>query len=118
MATPESRVKTRVKKILEKYPNAYRTMPVTGGFGNSGVPDFIACINGKFVAVECKANGNKPTALQKKNLNAIVEAGGYGFVVDDSSIGVFILSLDNVVHSAVYPRLYDFTSEENPSKDK
>lgn len=110
--TPESRVKARVKRILEKYPHAYRTMPVTGGFGNSGVPDFIVCINGKFVGIECKANGNKPTALQLKNLNAIVEAGGYGFVVDDTSIGVFILSLDNVVHSGVYPRLYDLTETD------
>lgn len=112
-ATPESKVKERVKKILDKYPNSYRTMPVTGGFGNSGVPDFIACIHGKFVGVECKAAGNKPTALQLKNLNKIVEAGGYGFVVDDNSIGVFSLSLDNVVHSGVYPRLYDLTETDS-----
>lgn len=118
MATPESRVKTRVKKILDKYPLTYKFMPATHGYGSSGVPDIVACIDGKFVCVECKANGNKPTALQKKNLEEIAKAGGYAFVVDDSSIGVFILTLDNVVNGRLDPSVFDFTDEEVPSKNK
>lgn len=118
MATPENRVKDRVRKILGKYPQAYRFMPATHGYGSSGVPDIVACISGKFIGVECKAVGNKPTALQMKNLNSIVEAGGYAFVVDDSSIGVFILTLENVMNGAVKPNLFDYTHEEIPSKDK
>ncbi len=118
MATPESRVKTRVKKILDKYPLTYKFMPATGGYGKSGVPDIVACIDGKFVCVECKANGNKPTALQKKNLEEIAKSGGYAFVVDDSSIGVFILTLDNVVNGRLNPSVFDFTDEEVPSKNK
>ncbi len=118
MATPESRVKTRVKKILDKYPLTYKFMPATGGYGKSGVPDIVACIDGKFVCVECKANGNKPTALQKKNLEEIAKSGGYAFVVDDSSIGVFILTLDNVVNGRLDPSVFDFTDEEVPSKNK
>lgn len=86
-------------------------MPVTGGYGNSGAPDIIACISGKFIGVECKANGNKPTALQLKTLNEIVNAGGHAFVVDDSSIGVFIMSLELVVNGNDYPRIHDFVSE-------
>ena len=93
-------------------------MPATHGYGSSGVPDVVACIEGKFVGVECKANGNKPTALQKKNLENIAEAGGYAFVVDDASIGVFILTLDNVVGGRLEPSVFDFTDEEIPSKDK
>lgn len=118
MGTPESRVKTRVRKILDKYPQSYKFMPGTHGYGSSGVPDIVACINGKFIAVECKANGNKPTALQKKNLEQIVDAGGYAFVVDDSSIGVFILTIDNVMGGKVPPYVFDFTNEEEPSKNK
>jgi Holliday junction resolvase len=118
VATPESRVKTRVKKILDKYPLTYKFMPATGGYGKSGVPDIVACIDGKFVCVECKANGNKPTALQKKNLEEIAKSGGYAFVVDDSSIGVFILTLDNVVNGRLDPSVFDFTDEEVPSKNK
>lgn len=112
MATPEHKVKDRIKKILEKH-NAYKFMPMTGGYGKSGVPDIVACVQGKFIGVECKANGNKPTALQKKNLEEIVKAGGYSFVVDDSSIGVFILVLDNVLSGRfLEPEVFDLTKRE------
>jgi len=111
-ATPESKVKDRVKKILLKYPKSYYLMPMTGGYGSSGAPDIVACIDGRFIGIECKAKGNKPTALQMKHLENIVEANGYGFVVDDNSIGVFILVLDNVVHNRAKPALVDLTREE------
>jgi Holliday junction resolvase len=114
VATPEHKVKDRVRKILSKYLDGYKFMPATHGYGSSGVPDIVACVEGKFLAVECKANGNKPTALQKKNLDSIVKAGGYAFVVDDQSIGVFILTLDNVVNGKVAPYVFDFTDEEEP----
>jgi Holliday junction resolvase len=57
-------------------------MPVTGGYGRSGVPDIVACLNGKFVGIECKAGDNQPTALQVKNLKAIRSAGGLSFCVN------------------------------------
>jgi len=111
-ATPESKVKERVKKILAKYQKSYWTMPVTGGYGASGAPDIMACVDGKLLGIECKANGNKPTALQLKHLQKIAEAGGYSFVVDDQSIGVFILALENVVSGRVSPQVLDLTREE------
>lgn len=111
-ATPESKVKDRVKKILAKFQKTYHLMPVTGGYGSSGAPDIIALVEGKFIGIECKANGNKPTALQMKHLEKIVGADGYGFVVDDKSIGVFILALDNVVNNRAKPAVMDLTREE------
>jgi hypothetical protein len=110
-ATPESKVKNRVKMVLGKH-SAYTVMPVTGGYGKSGPPDFLACIGGKFIGIECKANGNKPTALQMKNLADIATAGGYAFIVDDKSVGVFILALDNVVNNRAKPAVMDLTYEE------
>ena len=109
MATPESKVKTKVNRILDMYPNGYRMTPTTGGYGKSGVPDIVACIEGKFIGIECKANGGKPTALQFKNLNAIVAAGGHAFVVDEQSTGVFRMMLDLVVWGNQEPKLNDFT---------
>ena len=76
----------------------------------------MACIDGKFIGIECKANGNKPTALQLKNLNAIVAAGGHAFVVDEHSTGVFRLVLGLVVSDTEEPKLYDFTTL--PIKDE
>lgn len=92
--------------------------PTTGGYGKSGVPDIVACIDGKFIGIECKANGGKPTALQLKNLNAIVTAGGYAFVVDDISTGVFRMVLDLVVWGKEEPKLYDFTSQDLAPKNE
>ena len=47
--TPEKKVKKKIVAILKKH-NVYYFYPVTGGYGASGVPDVIACINGVFLA--------------------------------------------------------------------
>jgi len=39
-ATPESRVKARVKKILDTY-NAYYFMPIGGPYSRPGIPDIV-----------------------------------------------------------------------------
>jgi hypothetical protein len=83
------------------------------GYGRSGVPDIVACIDGKFIAVECKADGNKPTKLQLKTLHEIANANGYAFVVDASSVGVFAITLSEILASPYNKNLggtfYDFT---------
>ena len=85
MTTPEKKVKDKVVKILKSI-GAYYFFPVTGGFGRSGVPDIICCLNGNFIGIECKAGGNKPTPLQEKNLKDIQSAGGFAFVVNEDNI--------------------------------
>ena len=62
MMTPEGKVKAKVKAVLDKR-GVYYFMPRGTAFGRAGVPDIICCINGRFLAIECKANGNKPSAL-------------------------------------------------------
>ena len=86
--TPEKKVKIKVKSILDKV-GAYHCMPATGGYGASGVPDIIACHKGLFLGIECKANGNKATALQNKHLTLIKEAGGYSTVIDEHNVDSF-----------------------------
>ena len=86
MATkPEVKVKKQIKELLEKH-KAYYFTPVTSGFGSSGVPDFIACIKGRFVGIEAKAGSNKPTALQDKNLAQIMDAGGISIAVNEHGL--------------------------------
>jgi Holliday junction resolvase len=82
--TPEAKVKRTVRAHLVAM-GAYYFYPVTGGYGTSGVPDIVGCYNGTFFGIECKANGNKPTPLQKKNLAAIAAAGGIALVIDESN---------------------------------
>lgn len=83
--TPEAKVKIKVKKTLTGI-GAYYAMPATGGYGLSGTPDFLVCWRGQFVALECKANGNKPTALQEAAMQRIRDAGGRAFVIDESNV--------------------------------
>ena len=85
MRTPEGSIKLKVKRILFEL-GAYFVMPSTGGYGSSGAPDFIFCLRGRFMAIECKANGNKPTALQEKNLGAIRHAEGITWVIDETNV--------------------------------
>lgn len=85
MYTPEGKVKNAVKKFLAQH-NIYYFMPATGGYGRSGVPDFIGCINGKFFAVETKAGKGTPTALQLREMERIKAAGGLTFVINEDNI--------------------------------
>lgn len=83
--TPEAKVKAKVRKILDER-NAYYAMPVTSGYGNSGVPDFLVCYRGKFMAIECKAGRGKATKLQLDNLKRIEDNGGIQFIINESNI--------------------------------
>ena len=85
--TPESKVKTRVKKILDDL-GAYYFMPATGGYGRSGIPDIVGCYKGVFFAVECKAGKGIPTALQEREIQKIIKAGGAAWVVNEDNINV------------------------------
>ena len=95
--TPEGKVKLRVKFLLTSV-NAYYFSPVTYGYGSSGIPDIVACINGRFVGIECKAGKGKTTALQEKNLNAITQAGGLSIVVNEKNVDdlLSLLGVQNV----------------------
>ena len=80
-STPEVKVKKVVRQVLDGL-GAYYVMPVTNGYGNSGAPDFLVCLQGRFIGIECKAGKNKPTALQELNLNA----GGVALVVNETNV--------------------------------
>jgi Holliday junction resolvase len=82
--TPEGKVKAKVVKILRD-EGVYYFFPATHGYGRSGVPDIICCVAGKFLAIECKAGGNKPTALQVREIETIRQAGGVAVVTDETN---------------------------------
>jgi pantoate kinase len=87
-STPEAKVKEKIKKILKEH-GVYYAMPMGTGYGNSGVPDFLCCLQGQFVAVEAKAGKGIPTALQEKNLRDIKVSGGYSWVVNEENLDEF-----------------------------
>lgn len=79
--TPEGRIKSQVNRVISRYKNVYKFMPVPGGFGVSSL-DYLLCVSGRFVAIETKAPGKKPTDRQKMIIGQITRAGGVAFVID------------------------------------
>lgn len=85
--TPEAKVKAKIKTMLKEH-GIYYAMPIGTGYGTSGVPDFLCCVNGKFLAIEAKAGKGTTTALQDKNLRDIEASGGMTLVVNETSLTI------------------------------
>jgi Holliday junction resolvase len=81
-STPEAKVKKQIRKQLDEL-GCYYAMPIGTGYGNSGVPDFLVCMKGRFVSIEAKAGKGKPTLLQEDNMRRIREAGGIALVINE-----------------------------------
>jgi len=83
--TPEGLVKDKITKVLKEY-GVYYFMPIGGMYSKVGVPDFIGCLNGRFIGIEAKAGKGTTTALQDRELRLIKEAGGVSLVVNENNI--------------------------------
>lgn len=95
--TPESKVKAAVKKILAAR-GAWFFMPSARAYGTAGVPDFIGCYKGRFFAIETKARGNKPTALQVFQGARLVDSGAAYFVIYEDTVYKISQWLNEVNH--------------------
>jgi Holliday junction resolvase len=89
--TPEAKTKAAVKKILVD-AGAWYFCPYSGGMGRAGIPDFIACVKGYFLAIECKAGKGKATTLQQREIDAIRGAGGTAHVIYDDETDYRLLA--------------------------
>lgn len=83
--TPEGKVKAEVRKILKK-AEVYFFSPAANGFGRAGIPDFICCVDGLFLGIECKAGKNGLTTLQQRELTAIENNNGATFVATEATL--------------------------------
>lgn len=100
--TPEGKVKDMVRDIFKKinaqWPGRlWHCMPMGQMYGKRGVPDFLVCVNGNFVAVEVKAQGGKLSAMQQLELNQIGIARGYTFVANPDNIELLSRMLHELV---------------------
>ena len=72
----ENKIKAYLKSI-----GAYFIKTHGDRFSRVGTPDIIACIKGKFVAIEVKSENGKPSELQLYHIQQINNAGGYGVIL-------------------------------------
>ena len=77
----EQDVVNLIKKYLQTIPNLFFWKEHGGQYGTAGIPDLIICYKGRFIALEVKRPGGKPTLLQKITLNKIEKAKGIAKIV-------------------------------------
>lgn len=79
----EKTFENKIKKFL-KEQGCYFVKYFGCGFTQAGVPDLLVCCNGRFVAIEVKAENGKVSELQKHNIQEIKQAGGIALSVKPS----------------------------------
>jgi len=82
MATPESKVKASVNKVLASFGDEVDGFwPVPSGYGESHL-DWVGSAGGYFISIETKAPGKKPTPRQVERIRRVTKSGGAAFVID------------------------------------
>ena len=90
----ENKIKTYLKSI-----GAYFIKTHGDRFSKVGTPDILACVNGKFVAVEVKGEKGKPSDLQLYHIEQIQKAGGYGIILYPKDFEKFKKDVENLLTS-------------------
>ncbi|MCR1933557.1 VRR-NUC domain-containing protein [Clostridium tepidum] len=77
----EKQFENKIKDFLKSLPKTWFFKYWAGPMSKAGIPDIICCCNGHFVGIEVKAPNGKPSTLQKRNIKAIQECGGVGYIL-------------------------------------
>lgn len=70
-----------IMKYLKTVPHCFCWKEHGGMYGTAGIPDIIACVDGRFYAFEVKTETGKATELQKATIRKIQRAGGMAVIV-------------------------------------
>lgn len=76
----ESQLQAKIMRQLERLGAECVNVVVAG---KSGTSDIIACLNGRFLAVEVKLGNKKPDPLQDAFLKRIRKKGGIGLYINE-----------------------------------
>ena len=79
----EKQFENKIKEYL-KSKNIWHVKYFANSFTPVGIPDILACVNGRFLGIEVKAEDGKVSPLQEYNINKIRECKGLAFVVKPS----------------------------------
>jgi len=84
-------MKNNVEQVIQtsimRYIKSIGGLPIKqnqiGIYAQAGVPDIIACVKGRFIAIEVKRPGKKPEPIQEAFLESINKKGGIAFWTDN-----------------------------------
>ena len=77
----EADIVKAILKYLKTVPKCFFWKEHGGMYGRAGIPDIIACIDGRFYGFEVKTEDGKPTKLQESTIRKIKNAGGISLIV-------------------------------------
>lgn len=86
----ETPFKNKIEKLLNDHNAWYIKYWAGNKFTKEGVPDILACINGKFYGIELKGDTGRPKLLQIIKLRDIRQAGGIGILLYPRDLDAFI----------------------------
>jgi hypothetical protein len=81
----EAKVKEQCRQIFAEFGNDQPYMPAPALYGSAGAADFVDCMFGRYIAVECKKKGGKQTALQKLFQQGVESRGGTYLLIDGTN---------------------------------
>lgn len=77
----EKELVAKILRYLKTVPRCFAWKEHGGMYGTAGIPDIIACIDGRFYAFEVKTPEGKTTKLQDATIRKILACGGTASVV-------------------------------------
>jgi hypothetical protein len=81
----EKEIVSKILRYLKTVPKCFAWKEHGGIYGTAGIPDIIACIDGRFYAFEVKTPVGKTTKLQEATIRKILACGGNVSVVRSAS---------------------------------
>lgn len=92
----EKTFENKIKKYL-KDKGCWHVKYFANRMTKSGIPDIIACVNGKFVAIEVKAENGHPTELQLWNVEQIKKSNGIAVIAYPSDWDKLKILIDKLL---------------------
>jgi len=77
----EASIVNAIQRFLKTVSRCFTWKTHGGVYGTAGIPDIIACVDGRFFAFEVKTASGKATQLQQATIRKILAAGGTALVV-------------------------------------
>ena len=76
----EKEIVSKILRYLKTVPKCFAWKEHGGIYGTAGIPDIVACIDGKFYAFEVKTPVGKTTKLQEATIRKILACGAVAVV--------------------------------------
>ena len=103
----EKPFENKIKRLLDSL-GAYHVKYFGCGFTQAGVPDILACIKGRFLAIEVKDTKGKPSPLQIHNIKKIRESGGLALIAYPKDFEALKTLIEALVNEKKKKKSYDY----------